>query len=70
MIDAVLAAAVWTLIEAMSVVTALAVLDGAQGLSVRDGQMGKVLQVFRRKGAHDIAEGGHEESPCMRELIR
>ena len=52
--------------EAVAVRAALAVLDGTDGLAVRGGEMGRALQVCWRKGGEDIAEGGHDRSPCMR----
>ena len=50
--------------------SALAVLDGADDLAVGGGEVGIALQVFWRKGGEDIAEGGHDRSPCMRALRR
>ena len=70
MVDAVLPPTVGALIEAMAVVAALAVLDGADDLAVCEGEVGVTLQVFWRKGVKDIAEGGHGRSPCMRGLRR
>lgn len=68
--NAVLSSTVLALIEAVSVVSGLAVQDGAQGLLVCSGQIGVALKVLTGKGVKDILEGGHERSPCMRELIR
>ena len=70
MIDAVLFSTAWTLIEAVSVMSALAQLDGADGLAVRGGEVGIARKVFWRKGVEDIADGGHNRSPCMRALRR
>ena len=70
MIDAVLPSTVWALIEAVAVVSTLALLDGADDLAVCEGQMGVALQVRWRKGGEDIAEGSHGRSPCMRALRR
>jgi hypothetical protein len=70
MIHTVLALTVWTLIEAVAVVSAVAVLDGTEDLAVRKGQVGVALQILRGKGGEDIAEGGHGSSPCMRVLRR
>ena len=70
MIDAVVSATAWALIEAVAVRTALALLDGTDGLAVRGGEVGVALQVFWRKGGKDIAQGGHGRSPCMRALRR
>src|SRR6266699_590913 len=68
MIDAVLPPTVLALREAMAVVSAVARLDGADDLAVRDREVGIALQVFWRKGGEDVAEGGHGRSPCMRAL--
>jgi hypothetical protein len=54
----------------MAVMAALALLDGADDLAVRGGEVGIALQVFWRKGGADLAEGGHGRSPCMRALRR
>ena len=70
MIDAVVFATAVALIEAMAVMSALALLDSADGLARRGGQMGRALQVLWRKGGEDIAEGRHGRSPCMRVLRR
>jgi hypothetical protein len=70
MIDAVLPPTTWALIEAVAVVSALAVLDSADDLAVGGGQVGIALQVFWSKSREDIAEGGHGRSPCMRVLRR
>jgi hypothetical protein len=70
MIDAVVFPTACALGEAVSVVAALTVLDGADDLAVREGEVGVPLKVFWRKGGEDIAEGGHGRSPCMRELRR
>jgi len=70
MIDAVVPPTVLALIEAMAVVAALALLDGADDLAVRDGEVGVVRKIFWSKGVEDIAEGGHGWSPCMRALRR
>ncbi len=43
MLDAVLPPTVWALIEAVAVVSALAVLDGADDLAVGEGQLGVAL---------------------------
>ena len=46
MMDAVVPPTVLALREAVAVVSALAVLDGADDLAVGEGQMGVALQVF------------------------
>ena len=70
MIDAVVLATTLALIEAVAIVPALAMLDSADGLAMRGGQMGIALQVLWRKGGEDIAESRHGRSPCMRALRR
>ena len=59
-------ATLWARIGAVAVVAALALLDGADDLTVGEGQMRVALQVLGRKGREDRAEGGHGRSPCMR----
>jgi hypothetical protein len=56
--------------EAMTVVSAVALLDGADDLARRRGQLGLALQGLWRKGSEEIAEGRHGRSPCMRVLRR
>jgi hypothetical protein len=68
--DAVLAATALALREAVTVVSTLAMQDGTEGLLVCHGQRGKAFQVLWGVSLEDIAEGGHEASPCMRELMR
>jgi len=46
MVDAVLSPTAGALIEAMAVRAALALLDGADDLAVRDGEVGRALQVL------------------------
>jgi transcriptional regulator of nitric oxide reductase len=62
MMDAVLPSTVLALREAVAVVAALAVLDGADDLAVGEGQMGVALQVLGRKGGEERAEGRHDRS--------
>jgi hypothetical protein len=69
-IDAVVFVTALALIEAVAVVSAAAVLHGAEGLLVRERQIGKALQVCFSKGAHDIGDGGHGRSPCIKALMR
>jgi hypothetical protein len=70
MMDAVLASTAWALIEAVAIMAALALWDGAEDLSVC-GRKGRItLQVFGRKGGADGAEGGHGRNPCRRALRR
>ena len=70
MVDTVLSRTTWALIEAVSVISAVAVLDGTDDLAVRGGESGIALQVLGREGGEDLAEGGHGRSPCMRALRR
>jgi hypothetical protein len=69
-VDAVLPATALAVIEAVSIVSALAVLNGTNGLVVGERQMGIALEVLWRVGLADVADGGHEASPCMRALMR
>jgi hypothetical protein len=68
--DAVFLSTAWVLREAMAIVPALALVDGADDLAVCEGERGRALQVLWRTGGADIAEGGHDRSPGMRELRR
>jgi hypothetical protein len=70
MMDAVVFPTAGALREAVSVVAALTVLDGAEDLAGREGEGGVTLKGFWRKGGADITEGGHGRSPCMRALRR
>jgi hypothetical protein len=70
MLDTVVFPAALTRREAVTIVSAVALLDGADALAVCEGQMGGALQVRWRKGGEDIAQGGHGKSPCMRALRR
>ena len=70
MLHAVLASTAWALIEAVAVMAAAALLDGADDFAVRGGEVGIALQVCWRKGGEDLAQGGHGKSPCMRALMR
>lgn len=69
-VDAVLPATAVALIETVSIMAALAVLNGTHGLVVEERQMGIAREVFWRIGLEDVADGGHEASPCLRELMR
>ena len=68
-VDAVLPATALAVIEAVSIMSALAVLNGPHGLVVGERQMGIALEVLWRIGLEDVADC-HEASPCMRELMR
>jgi hypothetical protein len=70
MVDAVLPSTAWALRETVPVVSAAAVLDGADDLAVRGGEVGRALQVCWRKGGEDSAQGDHGSRPCMRALRR
>ena len=70
MMDAVVLPTALALREAMAILSALALLDGTDGLAMRGGEVGIALQVLGRKGGEDIAEGRHGSSPCMRALRR
>ena len=64
--DAVVCATAVALREAVAVMSATAVLDGADGLVVRGGEGGRTLQGLWREGGEDIAEGGQDWKPRMR----
>jgi len=70
MIDAVLARAVLTLIEAVTVYTTLALLDGADDLTVCGKERRIALQVLWSKSREDRTQGDHGKSPCMKTLKR
>jgi hypothetical protein len=70
MLDAVVLATPWALIEAVAVVAAAALLDGMDGLTVHGGKVRIALQVLGREGEEDLTEGRHGRSPCMRVLRR
>ena len=50
MTNAVLIATALALIEAVAVMSAAAITDGTDGLSVREWQIGKALEILWRKG--------------------
>jgi hypothetical protein len=62
MMDTVVAPTVLALRKAVAVRAALALLDGADDVAVGGGEVGVALQVFRRKGSKESAEGGHDRS--------
>jgi hypothetical protein len=62
MMDAVVAPTVLALRKAVAVRAALALWDGADDVAVGGGEVGVALQVFRRKGSEESAEGGHDRS--------
>ena len=70
MMDAVLPSTVLALIEAVPIMPALALLDGADDLAVRGGKRGIALQGLWGKGRADFTQGEHGRSPCMRALRR
>jgi hypothetical protein len=70
MLDAVVSPTALALREAVSVIAAVALVDGPDGLAVRGGEVGITLQGLGRTGGEDIAEGGQGRSPCMRALRR
>jgi hypothetical protein len=69
-IDTVLPSTALAPIEAVTVVSALAMADSGHCLLVREGQMGKAFEILWGISVQDILDGGHERSPCMRELMR
>jgi hypothetical protein len=70
MLDAVVSATAWALRAAMAILSALALLEGMDGLALRGGEVRIPLQVLGRKGGADSAEGHHGRSPCRRVLRR
>jgi len=70
MLDPVVLATAVALREALSIVSALAVLASAEDLAGRGRQRGRALQGLWGKGGADIVEGGHGRHPCMREWRR
>jgi hypothetical protein len=62
MIHTMLPATVVASIEAVAVVSTLAVLDGTEDLAVGEGQLRVALHVFWSKGGADLAEGRHDRS--------
>ena len=62
MLDTVLPPTGVALIQAVTIMPALALLDGADDLAVCEGQLGVALHVFWAKGSEDLAEGGHDRS--------
>ena len=62
MMEAVVAPTVLALRKAVAVRAALALWDGADDVAVGGGEVGGALQVFRRKGSEESAEGGHDRS--------
>ena len=70
MMDAVVSPTALALVEAVTVMAALALLDGADDLAVCSGEGGRALQVFWSKGSEELAPGSHGRSPCMREFRR
>jgi hypothetical protein len=70
MMDAVLPPTVLALIEAVAVMAALALLDGADDLSVCGGERRRAVEGLWGERCEDIAEGGHGRSPCIRAFRR
>jgi hypothetical protein len=70
MLDAVLPSTAGARIEAVAIVSASALLDGADDPAVCEEQMGGALQVLGRKHSEDFTESGHGRSPCLRALRR
>ena len=66
MIDAMLARAGWTLLEAVAVGAALALLEGAADRTVCGGERRRALQGLWGKSRADRTQGDHGQSPCMR----
>jgi hypothetical protein len=62
MVHAVLSPTGVALIQAVTIIPALALLDGAEDLAVGEGLLRVALQVFGSKGGADLAEGRHDRS--------
>jgi hypothetical protein len=60
----------WARLEAVAVVAALAVWDGADHLMGWGGKVRIALQRLGSKGGAEVAPGGHGKSPCMRGFRR
>ena len=56
--------------EAVAVVSAVALVDGADALAVRGGEGGRALQRLWRTSGAESAPGRHGRSPCMSALRR
>jgi len=70
MIDAVVFATALALVEAVAIMPAAAVLDGADDLRVRGGEVGRALKGLRGAGVEDIAAGRHAWKPRMSASMR
>ena len=70
MIDTVVFATALALGEAVAVMPAAAVLDGADALGVRGGEGGRALKGLRGEGVEDIADGSHTWNPPMSASMR
>jgi hypothetical protein len=70
MLDTVLSLTAWALREAVPVMAAVAMWDGAAGPAGRGGEVGVARKGCWRKDVKDLAEGGHDRSPCLRALRR
>jgi hypothetical protein len=66
MMDAVLPRAVWTLREAVAVRAALALMDGAEDLTVCGGERRRALQGLWGKGREERTQGEHGRRPGLR----
>jgi hypothetical protein len=70
MMDAVLPPTALALREAVAIVPAWAMLESADDLAVRGGEVGIGLQGLWGEGIEDVTQGGHGRRPCMRALRR
>jgi hypothetical protein len=57
-------------LEAVAVMPAAAVLDGADDLVVRDGEVGIALKILGGEGVEDSADGRHAWNPRMSASMR
>ena len=70
MLDAVVPPTAGARIEAVAIVSASALWEGADDHAVCEGQMRVARQVLGRKRSEDLTESGHGRSPCIRALRR
>ena len=70
MMDAVLPPTAVARREAVALGPAVALLESADDLAGRGGEVGRVLQVLWGAGIEDGTQGGHGRRPCMRALRR
>ena len=70
MMDTVVLATALALGETVAVMPAAAVVDGADNLVVRGGEVGRALKGLRGEGVEDSADGRHAWNPRMSASMR